>query len=186
MSSPRRRASGGEASGLRHWIILWNVLLVALLSHAGWIYYAHTQSVPRFEQLTPGASATMEDGSSVRVVKMFQTTRLESTVYAEVAKPVEAVTGTTFVVVHYEVIRRSDEEKCFFRLATGPGVEYEQFAGTPTGRPLHPFCSNAPLGTPQLGEAVFMVPNSQLGRVYGLALSRWTPLTHRTIVLRPA
>jgi len=166
----------------RAWLLLGVVALVTVLYLTGWSTWAHTHTANRYRALPPGA-AGVRAGAEFRLLSLVRSDRLANSRGDE---PQVADAGATFVVAQVEVLRQREDGvfTCGVDLlGAGGRVWSSTTAEVPRAAPS---CSAdaVALGAPFRYEAVFLVPERDVDRLVGVALTdRSGP--QRSAVLRP-
>lgn len=156
-------------SRARSWLLLACAASLVGVYLVGWGFYATTHTVDRFEQLAPGARASVND-AEVRVVEVLRTTRLDD---ADGGEPELAPAGVSYVVATVEVLRHADHELFVCRLdLVGPGQRQWETENLYVERSLPVGCStdDVRIGQPYRYLAVYAVPDRFVDGLYGLAL----------------
>lgn len=163
-------------------LVLVIVASICLSYLAGWMYWAQTHVVTRYEQLAPGASAT-EDGIDYRVTSLTLTPRLESAEESE--DPPTADPNTLFVVAEIEVVITDaadpDYPVCLVQLVGPDDRTWEYDLLQAPTRELPGSCSDVARNQPQTIEQIFVIPEKFADQLNGLAVTAYTGAPEKVI-----
>lgn len=165
-AAPRRaRYAPVDRPRLRSWlwVLIAGSLTIALL--AGWAFYVRAFTVDRHRQLPPG-EPIIDGDFSIRVLGFSRTASLGGSEYSD---PEVAPPGSEYVVVQAEATAATAAESyCAPQLLGANGQRWER--ASVYGLDTVDNCENAAAapGRPMPQTFLYLVPTSQIDRLYGL------------------
>lgn len=160
-------------------------LCLVLIFTAVWVTYAGTHTSERYQQLPPGASATVDD-STFRLVSLRQTEEITD---GEETNPSEA--GAVWVVAEVEVTipHKVETVGCNLVLVSDDHRTWESESVSFFDRKLPQYCGDDDVPIvpkkPWRFEQVYQIPARYSSKIYGLAAPDASSAAP-TMVLRPA
>lgn len=165
-------------------LVLVIVASICLSYLAGWMYWAQTHVVTRYEQLPPGASAT-EEGIDYRVISLTRSYSLGTSEEGE--EPPTAKPNSVYVVAEIEVVITDaadpDYPVCVVQLVGPDDRTWEYDLLEAPTRELPGSCSDVARNQPQTIEQIFVVPEKFADQLAGLAVTAYTGAPEK--VIRP-
>ena len=165
-------------------LVLVIVASVCLSYLAGWMYWAQTHVVTRYEQV-PAGETVRSEGIDFRLTKMTRSYSLSTS--EEGAEGATAQPNTVFVVAEMEVVVSDEADPdypvCVVVLVGPDGRTWEYDGLNAPTREVPTTCSDAPRNEPYTIEQIFVVPEKYADQLAGLAVADYTGAPEK--VIRP-
>lgn len=151
----------------RSWMMAAMAFALVLIYLCIWMTYAGIHTYPRFQQLPPGRSLSV-DGVTYRLVGLTRTDVISNGHQTEYAQA-----GATYVIAQLEIVARTKDPTCSVELVADGKRTWESEAEF-FDRRLPQYCGDSDhpvtVGKPWRYEQIFLIPARFAGRLYGIGV----------------